>query len=83
MAPMKLFCDNQAAISIAHNPVHHDRTKYVEVDRHFIKEKINNGTVICMTYLPSQQQIADILTKSLPRPKFEILQIKKPSSTHV
>lgn len=53
-APMKLYCDNQAAISIAHNPVHHDRTKHVEVDRHFIKEKIDNGTV-CMTYLPTQQ----------------------------
>ncbi|RVX23717.1 Retrovirus-related Pol polyprotein from transposon RE1 [Vitis vinifera] len=38
--PMKLMCDNQVAISIAKNPVHHDRTKHVEIDRHFIKEKI-------------------------------------------
>ena len=36
--PMKLYCDNIAAINIAHNPVQHDRTKHVEVDRHFIKE---------------------------------------------
>ncbi|RVW94806.1 Retrovirus-related Pol polyprotein from transposon RE1 [Vitis vinifera] len=38
--PMVLYCDNQVAISIAKNPVHHDRTKHVEIDRHFIKEKI-------------------------------------------
>ena len=34
---MNLFCDNKAAIAIAHNPVQHDRTKHVEVDQHFIK----------------------------------------------
>ncbi|EXC12518.1 hypothetical protein L484_012330 [Morus notabilis] len=37
--PMKLYCDNKAAISIVHNPVQHDRTKHVEIDWHFIKEK--------------------------------------------
>ncbi|CAH9115704.1 unnamed protein product, partial [Cuscuta europaea] len=35
--PMKLYCDNKATINIAHNPVLHDRTKHIEVDRHFIK----------------------------------------------
>ena len=38
--PIVLYSDNQAPISIAKNPVHHDRTKHVEIDRHFIKEKI-------------------------------------------
>lgn len=38
---LKLLCDNRAAINIRLNPVHHDRTKHVEVDRHFIKEKID------------------------------------------
>ena len=36
--PMKLYCDKKSAINIAHNPVQHDRTKHVEVEKHFIKE---------------------------------------------
>ena len=70
--PMKMYCDNQAAVSIAHNPVHHNRTKHVEIDRHFIKEKIHLGEV-CITYLPTRQQVADMLTKSLNRNMFEEL----------
>ena len=68
--PIKLYCDKKAAINIAHNPVHHDRTKHVEVDRHFIKEKIEDGS-ICIPHVPSSEQTADILTKGLPRPLFE------------
>ena len=37
--PIKLYCDNKSTINIAHNPVQHDRTKHIEIDRHFIKEK--------------------------------------------
>jgi hypothetical protein len=37
---MDRFCDNKAAIAIAHNPIQHDCTKHVEIDRHFIKENI-------------------------------------------
>ncbi|GAV56879.1 hypothetical protein CFOL_v3_00420 [Cephalotus follicularis] len=44
-SPMRLYCDNKAAVSIAHNHVHHDRTKHVEVDRHLIKEKIEDRSV--------------------------------------
>lgn len=67
---MKLYCDNKSAISIAHNPVQHDRTKHIEVDRHFIKEKLDSG-LICTPYVPSQGQLADILTKGLSSPIFE------------
>ena len=38
--PMKLYCDNKLAINIAHYLIQHDRTKHIEVDRHFIKEKL-------------------------------------------
>ncbi|KAL5857494.1 hypothetical protein ACOSQ3_004952 [Xanthoceras sorbifolium] len=42
---VKIMCDNQAAISMAKNHVFHDRTKYVEVERHFIKEKLEGDII--------------------------------------
>ncbi|KAI3421371.1 uncharacterized protein J3R85_012404 [Psidium guajava] len=71
-SPMKLYCDNKAAISIAHNPVLHDCTKHVEVDKHFIKEKIDNG-LVCMTYIPTEEQVADVFTKGLTKKQFDPL----------
>lgn len=43
--PMQLYCDNQASINIANNPVQHDRTKHVEVGRHFIKDHLEKKTI--------------------------------------
>ncbi|CAN6677420.1 unnamed protein product [Malus baccata var. baccata] len=60
--PMKLFCDNKAARDIAHNLVQHDRTKHVEVDRFFIKEKLE-GKIIEVPAIRTEDQLADILTK--------------------
>nr|KYP55256.1 hypothetical protein KK1_001462 [Cajanus cajan] len=48
--PMRLYCDNKSAIIIAHNPVQYDRTKHIEVDRHFIKEKLDYG-MICQNHV--------------------------------
>ena len=68
--PIKLYRDNKAAINISHNPVQHDKTKHIEVDRHFIKEKIEKG-MICMTYIPTREQLVDIFTKGLQKSSFE------------
>ncbi|GMI89878.1 hypothetical protein HRI_002657100 [Hibiscus trionum] len=73
--PMMLYCDNKSAINIAHNPVQHDRTKHVEVDRHFIKEKLDSG-LICTPYVTTGNQIADILTKGLLGKDFQKLTSK-------
>ena len=67
-----LHCDNEAAISIVKNHVHHDRTKHIEIDKHFISEKIDNED-IKLHHNPSRLQIADIMTKALPSPLFSDL----------
>ena len=72
---MQLYCDNKATISIARNPIHHDRIKHAEVDRHFITEKLEKG-VISIKYIPTDQEVADIFTKGLPRPAFDFLTSK-------
>lgn len=56
---MRLYCDNKEAINNAHNPVQHDRTKHVEIDQHFIKEKLREG-IICTPYAKIGDQLVDI-----------------------
>ena len=57
--------DNQSAIAIAINPVHHSRIKHLEIKTHFLREHIEGSTVE-FVYCPTELMIADILTKPLP-----------------
>ena len=69
---MKLYCDSKSTISIAHNPVQHDRAKHVEIDRHVIKEKLNCGS-ICTPFVKFGEQLLDVLTKGLASRSFHFI----------
>jgi Reverse transcriptase (RNA-dependent DNA polymerase) len=63
-APDVLFCDNQGAISLAKNPMHHAKTKHVDVQLHFIRDHIEKGT-FNVEYCPTDDMLADLMTKGL------------------
>lgn len=75
IAPMRLYCDNKSVISIVHNLVQYDQTKHVEVDMHFIKEKLDSG-LICTPNISPSDQLVDVLTKGLPAAVCQRLIIK-------
>ena len=68
--PITLYEDNQGAIALINNPVHHQRTKHVDIKYHFIREKVMNG-IINVVYLQTDGMIADYLTKPVGRIKLE------------
>ncbi|KAK9049545.1 hypothetical protein SSX86_031486 [Deinandra increscens subsp. villosa] len=65
-----VYCDNVSAIYLTGNPVQHQRTKHIEMDIHFVREKVARGQIRVL-HVPSRYQVADIFTKGLPRALFD------------
>ncbi len=73
--PIIIHEDNQSCIALAKNPMHHERTKHIDIKYHFIREKVANKQVL-IEYVETEEQIADILTKPLTKGPFEHLREK-------
>ncbi|XP_071694431.1 uncharacterized protein [Rutidosis leptorrhynchoides] len=68
----QILRDNKSAIAMAKNHVFHGRTKHIDIKYHFLRE-VTAKKEIELKYCKTEEQIADIFTKALPRPKFEFL----------
>ena len=85
---MEIKCDNTSAINVSKNPVHHSRTKHIDVRHHFLRDHVEKGNVV-LNHVCTQDQVADIFTKGLSREPFERLRVmlglipgKLPSKKH-
>nr|GEX16412.1 hypothetical protein [Tanacetum cinerariifolium]GEX16424.1 hypothetical protein [Tanacetum cinerariifolium] len=65
-----LYRDNKSAITLCCNNVQHSRSKYIDIRHHFIREQVENR-VVELYFVATEYQLADILTKALPREPFE------------
>lgn len=72
---VKIYEDNQGAIALAKNPEFHKRSKHIDIRYHFVREKVEDGQVV-LEYCPTQDMLADIMTKPITAVQFEILRNK-------
>jgi hypothetical protein len=68
-SPIPIYNDNNGCITLSKNPVHHDKSKHIAMRHHFLREKVEDGS-IDLSDVPSASNIADLLTKSLPADTF-------------
>ena len=71
--PTVILEDNQGAICLAKNPVTRTRSKHIDVRYHYIRETLSEEGTINLLYCSTSEMIADILTKPLPKGRFEML----------
>jgi hypothetical protein len=69
MSPTLIYEDNQSSIALAKNPVHHVRSKHIDIQFHFIRDKVSSGEIE-LVYTPTDEMVADAMTKPLAAPKF-------------
>ena len=69
LAATVIYCDNQGAQALARNPTSHARSKHIDIQQHFIRDKVTDGT-LDLQHVSSDNQVADGLTKPLPKDKF-------------
>ncbi len=67
-----IMCDNQGCIALTKNPTHHSHTKHNDIQCHFIREKLESGE-IGLKYCPTQDLVADVLTKALTKEQHQNL----------
>jgi hypothetical protein len=70
--PMAIHCDNTSAINISKNPIQHSRTKHTDIKHHFIRDLMESWAV-SLSFIPTNNQLADILNKPLDGSRFESL----------
>ena len=70
-----LLMDNQSAIQVSKNPEHHGRMKHLDLAHYWLRDEVSKGS-IQVEYVPTQEQLADIFTKPLPRPTVDTLRSK-------
>ena len=67
-----LYCDNTSAINLTKNPIQHSKTKHIEIRHHFIRDHIEKGDIE-IVFVKTENQLADLFTKSLARDRFNKL----------
>lgn len=70
-----LWCDNVFAIALSANPIFHSYTKHLEVDYHYVREKVLRKD-LCVGFVSGKDNLADVFTKPLPAPLFLLLRQK-------
>ena len=61
-----MHIDNQGAMNLAKNPVHHQRSKHIDVKYHFIRSEIQAG-IVSLKYVPTDENVADVFTKPVTK----------------